>query len=649
MLRRSFPPSTLSPRNGGTSSRNLLFLGKQQQQQGGVGASKGCPPLQRLLFLLSACFVFSVYSGYKYIPSASSVLADGLDAAADSIEKSVAGVVPAAASVVRKVEQKQEAQAPVTASTTTTQQQQQQQGAQFIQDNPAPKLRTNSNPKEDDKDCIFRDSPLYRKVFVYPNPGEPGWEGDLLTESGRNRTAMQWPWLAIDHKARQDAQGHYDIDSQIVQYTTELLVRELMVNPKSCLRTYNPEEATLFYVPYLPSTEHHVGHRAKTDYSTSPYGQAIMDILNDQSYDAWERLFGMTSQYWKRRNGSDHILVFSEPMHGLYHPRNKRGNFHFVHSQKQLKPPIVISVELSTTFVQEYPHCSAKNILVPYPNTHGNFFNGVFAQQAQQLLLQSNVTVDTSSVVLPAERELYQQYINNKNANENALLQPPPPRPVAQYYQAGLHGTCTKLRKAMKADYQSCAPSHHVLSRILERSHFSTAMRVVTFCPCPGGDSPSAKRHFDALIAGCIPIILSSDFVWPFTKEFDPFSLDLDPNDFSLRLTASDFDDPLLDSKTCQPNDPSKPGLQALLESIPAKEIARLRRGVAAAGRLYSWYAHDDPDLPENPLREGVLPNGGTAHWVVQALAERAEGKKWPACEEELQQPHGPDSRQFKC
>ena len=499
-----------------------------------------------------------------------------------------------------------------------------------------------SDPQfQDDQDCIFRDSPIYRKVFVYPNPGEMGWEGDLLTDSGRNLTAMQWPWLAIDAQAKQEAQAHYDVDSQIVQYTTELLVRELMVNPKSCLRTYDPEEATLFYVPYLPSTEHHLGHRAKTDYATSPYGWAIMEILDNQNYEPWERLFGMTSQYWKRRSGSDHILVFSEPMHGLYHPRSKRGNFHFIHTQKQLKPPIVISVELSTTFINEYPHCAAKNILVPYPNTHGIFFNGVLAKEARQLLEQSNVTVATSSVALPAERYLYQNIDNSNNL--------PPPRPVAQYYQAGLHGTCTKLRKAMKADYQQCAPSHQVLSNILKSSHFSTAMRIATFCPCPGGDSPSAKRHFDALFAGCIPIILSSDFVWPFTKEFDRFGLDLDPNDFSLRLTASDYDDPLLDSQTCRPLDPTKPGLQALLESIPAEKVARLRQGVAKAGQLYSWFKLDDPTLPVNPLRDGVLPNGGTAHWVVQALADRAAGQKWPACEQELQQPHGADVRQFKC
>ena len=286
-----------------------------------------------------------------------------------------------------------------------------------------------------------------------------------------------------------------------------------------------------------------------------------------------------------------------------YHPRNKRGNFHFKHSQKQLEPPIVISVELSTTFVQMYPECSRKNILVPYPNTHGGWFNGKYAQEAAAVVLSSK------AAQLPNDDQ----------------------RPLAQFYGAGNHGTCTQLRRSMKTDYSNCAPSHQLLSSVLGRTPpYRLAMRLATFCPCPGGDSPSAKRMFDSLIAGCIPIILSDDFVWPFTNEFDK-ALDLDPATFSIRLNATDYDQVLLDKDTCKPIDPARGGLQAFLESISTDEIARLRGGVNKAGKLYSWY-QESPDLPENPLRDGVLPDGGTAHFVVEALADRAKGSRWDKC-----------------
>ena len=482
---------------------------------------------------------------------------------------------------------------------------------------------------DNDKDCPWRESPIYRKVFVYPNYGEVenGWSGSILSEAGRNLTSLpRWPWLDLDKHARHNQTGHYNIKSSNVQYTTELLVREIMINPKSCLRTYDPEQATLFYVPYLPSIEHHVGHDHKTDYSTSPWGSAILDILDRNNYTAWENQYGLTSKYWKRRAGADHILVFSEPMHGLWHPRSRRGNYHFIHSQKQLTPPIVISVELSTTFVQMFPLCAAKNILMPYPNTDGNWFNGNYQQSAQQLGQKSSLTAADSPVALPADAA----------------------RPVAQFYSAGNHGTCRQLRRSMQQDYQKCAPSYKVIRNQLQAHYFGLGMHLSTFCPCPGGDSPSAKRHFDALLAGCIPIILSQDFVWPFTNEFDP-EIDWDPHDFALRLNASDYAEALLDPETCQPVNATRgKGLQAYLESIPASEIERLREGMQKAKHLYSWYAPNET-LTENPLREGVLPQGGTAHQLVRMLAERAAGAMWPACQEELKRPRRPDPHRFKC
>lgn len=513
-------------------------------------------------------------------------------------------------------------------------------GADILHLSPTPvSSSTNSVPESStaqdiDRDCPFRNSPIYRKVFVYPNYGDvdDGWSGDILSAAGRDLSTLpRWPFLDLQESSRKNESGHYNIKSTNVQYTTELLVRELMMNPKSCLRTYNPDEATLFYVNYLPSVEHHLGHDYKTSYETSPYGQAIIDIIDKKDYSGWEKHFGLTSKYWKRRGGSDHILVFSEPMHGLYHPRSRRGNFHFIHSQKQLKPPIVISVELSTAFVSMYPKCAAKNILVPYPNTDGSWFNGAYKNEAAKITKNAGLSVESSKAALPAEKSLGSDVA----------------RPISQFYSAGGHGTCRRLRKAMTQDYKSCSPAYDVYSNNLRIKNYGLGMQLSTFCPCPGGDSPSAKRHYDALIAECIPIILSIDFVWPFTNEFDK-SINLDPNEFSFRLLNEDYYDPLLDPKTCRPLNESKRGLQSYLNEFTADEIARLRKGVEKARLLYSWFKFDG-DLVENPLREGVLPDGGTAHQVVKMLAERASGAYWPSCEEELKSDHGPDPTSFKC
>jgi hypothetical protein len=505
-----------------------------------------------------------------------------------------------------------------------------------------------------DADCPFRNSPLYRKIFVYPDHGdvENGWSGSILSNNSNSTPPPPWPWLEFDRQARQDGTSHYDITSTHVQYTTELLVRQVMVHPKSCLRTYNPEEASLFYVPYLPSVEHHQGSVRVNDYTTSPYGQAISDILEKGQYDAWEYWFGLTSQYWKRRNGADHVLVFSEPLHGLFHPKLKRGNFHYIHTQKQLSPPIIISVELSTTFVQQYPHCARKNILLPYPNTDGRWFNGHYEKMAAQLrrsLHQQDNNTLTASVV--------------DTASESYMVQE---RPVSQYFSVGLHGTCTKLRRAMTSDY-SCSLSSRFLQELQvqqeqlvvgrdgndEQRHAAVGMLLSTFCPCPGGDSPSAKRMFDAIFMGCIPVIISADFVWPLSQEFDPTAVNnsLNPDDFALRFLASDHNTRALDPESCQARNATRSlGLQTRLDSISVQEIERLRQGLQKARDLYSWYQPSEY-LVDNPLRQGILPDGGAAHALLRALAERANVVKWPACEQELKllSPEREEAKRFNC
>jgi hypothetical protein len=155
---------------------------------------------------------------------------------------------------------------------------------------------------------------------------------------------------------------------------------------------------------------------------------------------------------------------------------------------------------------------------------------------------------------------------------------------------------------------------------------------------------------FDALIAGCIPVILSHDFVWPFTSEFDHTatsensdgrsqrgSVHLNPADFSIRLNASEHKYAKFEKKTCERMAPNgKADLQSVLDAFSAEEIIRLRRGVTKAAVAYSYY-EKRTNLPDNPLKEDILPSGGAAHLLIQALEERAEGRLWPECERELQ------------
>ena len=84
-------------------------------------------------------------------------------------------------------------------------------------------------------------------IYVYPSPGSPEWEGDILSDFARSNKSRidEYPWIANDIYCRDAGIGPYDVTSQLVQYNTELLVREIITNKDSCLRTYDPEKATL--------------------------------------------------------------------------------------------------------------------------------------------------------------------------------------------------------------------------------------------------------------------------------------------------------------------------------------------------------------------------------------------------------------------
>ena len=550
--------------------------------------------------------------------------------------------------------------------------------------------KNNDNDNDNDNDnkkkqkyrnCPFRDSSIVESVYVYPSPGDLDFKGDILSDYARENnnnnnesTAIEdFPWIANDMYTKLNRIGPYDTTSQMVQYNTELMVRDILTHPDSCLRTYDPEKATLFYVPYLPAAELHNG-TVYAQASNSKYGKALMDVITENKFDAWEKLFGWTSKYYKRRNGSDHIMVYSEPMHGLWHPRSRRGNFHFLRSQYQTYSPIVISVELSTTFIDEYPMCARKNILMPYPNTDGRWFNGGLDNETITLIAKSGIQkISDSSGAIQSEIKLEQQ--QQERSQLESLLSSSksnitsPLRVIGYFYSGGNHGTCKHLRQSMQNDFR-CSPSGKFVSKHKIINNYASAYRQATFCPAPGGDSPSAKRNFDALIAGCIPVVLSKDYVWPFTAEFDRSAINgdnssdgnggdksssgniavLNPYDFSITLQAADHQDAKFDPKTCkllsedgnstnsttahQQQTPAD-DLQSILEAISPEELERLRRGVAHAAYTYSYY-RKRPDLPDNPLLEGVLPDGGAAHMLVRALEERSSGALWGACESEL-------------
>ncbi|KAL5994831.1 hypothetical protein ACLOJK_024888 [Asimina triloba] len=104
------------------------------------------------------------------------------------------------------------------------------------------------------------------------------------------------------------------------------------------------------------------------------------------------------------------------------------------------------------------------------------------------------------------------------------------------------------------------------------REAAQNGMRRSIFCLCPAGDTPSSARLFDAIISGCIPVIVSDELELPFEGI-------LDYRKITLFVSSSDA---------------IQPGwLISFLKSISPMQIKEMRANLAKiAGRLLNIKLH---------------------------------------------------------
>jgi hypothetical protein len=74
----------------------------------------------------------------------------------------------------------------------------------------------NNDPDDPDAQCIFRQSPLYRKVFVYPSPGTEAFRNN---HSGVVTTAEApiFPWEPTLQQCQRDSKCGFDLHSELMQ------------------------------------------------------------------------------------------------------------------------------------------------------------------------------------------------------------------------------------------------------------------------------------------------------------------------------------------------------------------------------------------------------------------------------------------------
>ena len=413
--------------------------------------------------------------------------------------------------------------------------------------------------------------------------------------------------IRLGDEARRNRTLHVCQKCILEQFALEYIVQDFFT--QFCGRTYSPAEADFFYLPIIRDAEYRMrleerGNPKKRN--PSPAESALLLLMEKNDSSLWKSVFQLPDDYWRRIGGGDHIIAMPAPVTNLRHESSMRGFFHYM---SHLHTPIFLNVEYSIAFVHEYPVCATeKNVVVPYPTTDPDLFSG----------------------------KLFKEPIDR-----SALL----------YYAGGLHGECMEIRRCIRQVMINSTRLKNVVpsarTNMAEREH---GFRAATFCPVPVGDSPSSKRMYDVMHFGCIPVVISDDLVWAFSKETGG---SVDPKRFSIQLPQSvvQFPTDVLLRKFGGPKGralwgtlPNGESLFSLLErakdlpsvengiyvnplvhilrQVSAENVATLQRGIKEVEGMYRFYTHDSTirDIPTAVRR---FPDGGATAQLAAALSQR--------------------------
>ena len=162
-----------------------------------------------------------------------------------------------------------------------------------------------------------------------------------------------------------------------------------------------------------------------------------------------------------------------------------------------------------------------------------------------------------------------------------------PKRRLLQYSGARINN----LRSAVEAAMLTrCGDECVVRIRKSDRFHVPTGqaaqvaadMAESVFCFCPRGDSPTAKRIYDALFSRCIPLIAADAFEWPFERQVGARA-------FSLRVAE----------RLATAN---ATGLLSALRLLPDERVRRMQAALAAMSRRFRYGPPSSPAVPGEAL-----------------------------------------------
>lgn len=134
------------------------------------------------------------------------------------------------------------------------------------------------------------------------------------------------------------------------------------------------------------------------------------------------------------------------------------------------------------------------------------------------------------------------------------------PHPYLAFFAGGLHGP---IRPILLKHWKGRDPQLQVHEYLPKNLDYYTLMLQSKFCLCPSGYEVASPRIVEAIYAECVPVILSKNYVLPFSDvlRWEAFSIQIDVEDI--------------------------PRLKEILRAIPEEKYERLIQGIRAVRRHF--------------------------------------------------------------
>ena len=168
----------------------------------------------------------------------------------------------------------------------------------------------------------------------------------------------------LAESARKNAEYHICKKCIFEQFALEYIIYDYLL--QHCGRTSNPAEADYFYLPIVREIDYRIALSNGGKRAPSIIEEALLDAIERNDFSKWTSTFNVSSEYWRRNNGSDHIIVMPAPVTNLRHQTNMRGFFHYV----------------SFSYIYIYTHVFAVHITL-----HNNHREKLYSLLQMQMML----------------------------------------------------------------------------------------------------------------------------------------------------------------------------------------------------------------------------------------------------------------------